>query len=398
MKLLRMSFDNVKMFENGKLNLDFFAQNKVFANDESVTLLEKPIYKSSVVAIAGINASGKSVALSLVDLALRVVEGRSIGLNRSKRGLPEVFSGNTNLSALLWFEGSLYLLKSNLVEQSASQSADISAGELSFGEETLFRIEQRPITKAVLSATDDELVSMGEEILRRSSLDLTQKRFLQRDVSIASAYADEIAPHQYLEAVDFPLVLQQGFNGLDEVLRTFDAGIEHLAVEDEGRAYQLKLKTCDKPLTLSREGLEDALSSGTVKGLIVVQRAVMILRIGGFLLLDEIENHLNRQLINVIIDLFTSAETNPHGATLLFTTHYPEVLDHLHRKDNVYFFTRSADALTSVVKYSTEVKRIENKKSEVFVSNFIRGTAPRFADILALREFAKRSIGASDAG
>ncbi|MEG0217718.1 MAG: hypothetical protein RR655_05265, partial [Raoultibacter sp.] len=72
MKPIRVAFDNIRMFEGGKFELDFFAQDKVFAGDESVTLLEKPLYKSNVVAIAGINASGKSVALSLMDLALRV--------------------------------------------------------------------------------------------------------------------------------------------------------------------------------------------------------------------------------------------------------------------------------------------------------------------------------------
>lgn len=397
MKLLRVSFDNLRMFEGGKLQLDFFAQDKVFAGDESVTLLEKPIYKNNVVAIAGINASGKSIALSLVDLALRVIEGRPVGLKGSERGLAEAFSGNTNLSALLWIEGKLYFLKSNLIAQSDFQNTDTLTGEFSFGEEVLRKIESKTITKAVLSANENDLVSIGDEIMRRSSLDANQKRFLQKDVSIASAYVDGTSTHLYLEAADSPLVLQQGFDGLDEVLRAFDSSIEHLTVEDEGRAYQLKLKTCERPLTLSREGLEDVLSSGTAKGLVVVQRAIMILRAGGFLLLDEIENHLNRQLVNVIIDLFASTETNPHGATLLLTTHYPEVLDHLRRKDNVYFFARGANALTSVVKYSSKVKRIENKKSEVFVSNFVRGTAPRFAEVTALREFAKSAVGAPNA-
>ena len=393
MKLLRVSFDNVRMFEHRKLQLDFFAQDKVFPDDESITLLEKPIYKSNVVAIAGINASGKSVALSLVDLALCIIEGRPIARKNLDHGLLEVFAGNTNMSALLWIEGSLHLLKSNLLIQNSVPGSEIITEAISFGEEVLLKIEPKAITKAILSASDDNLTAIGKELMRRSSLTPDQKRFLQKDVSIASAFVDPTTAHIYLEAVDFPLTLQQGFKGLDDVLRTFDSSIEHLAVEDEGRAYRLKLRTCNNPLTLSREGLEDVLSSGTIKGLIVVQRAIMVLRNGGFLLLDEIENHLNRQLVNVIIDLFASGETNPHGATLLFTTHYPEVLDHLRRKDNVYFFARSADALTSVVKYSSRIKRVENKKSEVFVSNFIRGTAPRFAEVSALREYARLAIG-----
>lgn len=396
MKLLRMTFDNVRMFEGGKLPLDFFAQDKVFAQDESVTLIKKPIYKSNVVAIAGINASGKSVAMSLVDLALRVIEGRPIGLKGREHKLSEVFSGSTTFSALLWGGNCLYLLESVISIQDPASNSDSLPGELFFEDEALYRVETKTLTKSILSARYDEIKARGTLVVRRSLLGEAERRFLQKDVSVAPAYVDGKTSHLYLEATDFPLDVGQGFDGLDEMLRTFDSSIEHLSVQDGGRAYQLKVKTREKPLTLSREGLEDVLSSGTVKGLLVLQRAIMILRLGGFLLLDEIENHLNRQLVNVIIDLFTNTQTNPHGATLLFTTHYPEVLDHLHRKDNVYFFARGADFLTTVVKYSTRVKRIENKKSEVFVSNFVRGTAPRFTEVSALRSYAAKAIGAGD--
>ena len=78
-------------------------------------------------------------------------------------------------------------------------------------------------------------------------------------------------------------------------------------------------------------------------------------------------------------------ETNPHGATLVFTTHYAEVLDNLHRKDCIYFLPRIAKNETEIVKYSSRVKWIENKKSEVFASNYIKGTALSFRKINALK-------------
>ena len=134
------------------------------------------------------------------------------------------------------------------------------------------------------------------------------------------------------------------------------------------------------------------LSSGTVRGLALVQRAVRALDAGGYLVVDEIENHLNRQLVHVVLDLFASKDTNPRGATLVFTTHYPQLLDHVHRKDNVFFLARSEDGTAEVVKYSTKVKRIENKKSEVFASNFIKGTAPRYTDVRALKSLVGKAV------
>lgn len=75
MKLLSLSFDHVNLFEDGAFGIDFFAGDKVPAGDESVTLLEKPLYINNVVALAGINASGKTTALRLITLALALFKG-----------------------------------------------------------------------------------------------------------------------------------------------------------------------------------------------------------------------------------------------------------------------------------------------------------------------------------
>lgn len=85
---------------------------------------------------------------------------------------------------------------------------------------------------------------------------------------------------------------------------------------------------------------------------------------------------MNRSLVATIIDLFASPITNPHGAQLVFTTHYPELLDVLRRKDNVYLLVRGDDLRTEVIKYSDRVRRIENKKSEVVLADLINPEFP----------------------
>ena len=110
------------------------------------------------------------------------------------------------------------------------------------------------------------------------------------------------------------------------------------------------------------------------------------------MIIDEIERGLNKSLVKVIIDLFLSSSTNPHGAQLIFTTHYPEILDFLPRKDDVYLLVRDANHETDVVKYSNKVKRIEYKKSEVVLSNYIKGTVPNYPDIRDLRDVVRNSV------
>ena len=61
-------------------------------------------------------------------------------------------------------------------------------------------------------------------------------------------------------------------------------------------------------------------------------------------------------------------------------------------KDNVFFLVRSGSDGAQVVKYGDRVKRIENKKSEVFASNYVKGTAPRYANVRALRDRVAKGV------
>ena len=73
MKLLSLSFDHVNLFEDGAFGIDFFAGDKVPAGDESVTLLEKPLYINNVVALAGINEPIEFLAVSLKRMAVSLL-------------------------------------------------------------------------------------------------------------------------------------------------------------------------------------------------------------------------------------------------------------------------------------------------------------------------------------
>lgn len=75
MKLLKVCFDHLTMFEDGLFDIDLFASDRVTASDESAFELADHLYVNSVVALAGINATGKTTALNLLELACRIVDG-----------------------------------------------------------------------------------------------------------------------------------------------------------------------------------------------------------------------------------------------------------------------------------------------------------------------------------
>lgn len=72
-------------------------------------------------------------------------------------------------------------------------------------------------------------------------------------------------------------------------------------------------------------------SSGTQGAFILLSRLLPALTFGGLAVIDEFENDLHPHMLEPILDLFASPVTNPHGAQLLFTCHAIEVLNILHK-------------------------------------------------------------------
>lgn len=385
MHAIWFSFDHLKLFKDGSLKIDLFASDKVPSTDESAFELSKPLYVNTVIALAGINASGKTTALKLINLGINILNHNSVRGIRLPERIADQFDGTTTFRAVGWEDGRLVLVESVLRfddNDEASGASDV----LLFDDETMWSVPLHGITKSML-ADWNQLVEKGSLTHSRKA---DAKRFghpFPQTFSMANLYNITRSLNDAIVAYEDGVRLASNFDGLDDVLRVFDPSIDHLEVVDEGRAFQLTFGGRE-PLVLSRQGLEEVLSSGTVRGLALVQAALSALKTGKYLLVDELENHLNRQLVNVVMDLFASRETNPMGATLIFTTHYPQLLDHIHRKDCVFFLVRNTENRTEVAKYSDRVKRIENKKSEVFASNYVKGTAPRYVDVARLRKIA----------
>ena len=54
------------------------------------------------------------------------------------------------------------------------------------------------------------------------------------------------------------------------------------------------------------------------------------------LIVDEIENHFHKTLVENMISLYKDKTVNKNNASLIFTTHYCELLDLFNRQDNIY--------------------------------------------------------------
>ena len=386
MRLVSVKFDHVKLFKDGIFSFDFFARDRVPSGDESVTRLNGQIYQNNVIALAGVNASGKTTALRIINAALEILKGYAPTGHAA-----ELFDGMTNALIVFWCDAKLYVLKA-LLETNHHPLSVEDEGEMRFVSEELYRLDGR-VTKKDLANASDILERTSPRLVRdRNALGEDQGLLLGDGGSIVRALRDSTYS-LFIDAFDHSGEIARGAERPAEFLRLFDPSIEHIELAGKN-SFGLRFANSDEELRLSASGVERVLSSGTLKGYAIIMRTLSALKYGAYCLIDEIEVHLNKQLVSVIIDLYASRETNPNGAVLIFSTHYPELLDCVHRKDNVYFLVRDPAHLISVIKYSDRVNRIENKKSEVFLSNYIDGTAPSYTNVRAVRDAAKRLVSA----
>ena len=400
MKLLKMRIDGALLFENHRLELDFIATDRVPRDEEGNIADVTPVsggssvYTQNVMGIVGVNASGKTTVLNLIRLVLGYLSGayimRSFDASSNRFGK---LGDRIVVSCIFADKGVYYLIESVLrhsvdVSESARLGDRRAVDAFSFEDEALWRVPSSKVTRKTITDIDSFKHS-AELFIKRNGdkgddkvLDDDRRTFLGDDMSIVSVVTGRRSlPVESLVRA-LPLISLP-----TPVVQAFDASIEYLTWNAERQVFHLKFNNESSERVLSSAAAAMVLSNGTIVGSELVERAIATLRSGGYLIVDEMETGLNRSLVGTVIELFASPVTNPKGATLLFSTHYPELLDVMRRKDNVYVLVRNDTHETEVVKYSARIKRIENKKSDVVINNVIKGSMPKYPDVQAMRDY-----------
>ncbi|MFT8704879.1 ATP/GTP-binding protein [Bifidobacterium aquikefiricola] len=442
MKILHLEMVGLNPFEGHSLKLDLFARDQVRDAGPGNGLMhigdkKSSIYSQNVVCITGINASGKTTSLRALDFVTNVLNGnigKYYGSYRQSDLL--AFESEISLSVIFALNNDFYLLESKLsrITEDDEGDADIDSDALQpfvFTQETMWRFNKTQPHKAQLSdpgmfrdnASIVKLripLSQKEQYNLQTSRDLEDECFLtdesvqflspQASISNAFTIGDQRLKALNSPDTETPDIVPTRFSVLfpasvdwrpmssiaNPILHVFDDSIEYFTT-DEQKKVHVKFSDSDKEMVMSRRYGSALLSSGTKRGALLVTQSIRTLRTGGYLFVDEIENSINKELVHMIVNLFVAKKTNPKGATLVFSTHYPELLDIINRKDNIYILRRSATSnRVQTVNYTDEVKRGELKRSEVFLSNYIGGTAPKATELTEiLRYVALRVRGAA---
>ena len=250
------------------------------------------------------------------------------------------------------------------------------------------------ITDERLWSKDSQKIKLKKNLFEFSDSELKIRRdqkeqFLMEDVSIIIAVNKENDSHFFLH--DMLRWTNHNIIGIlgrfpKELLMFLDPSIEYLRgdVNDKVTDIQLKFYGKEEISINNPLMLEHYLSSGTIKGLTVFMNALFSFYEGGYLLIDEIENHFNEEIVVTLVRFFLDKKVNKNGATIIFSTHYSELIDEFERNDGIYI-VRNRGGIEAE-KLSNILKRNDIKKSEAYDSGFLEGTVPAYEAYMALKK------------
>ncbi|MBQ8803929.1 MAG: ATP-binding protein [Tyzzerella sp.] len=381
MKVLRITAKGLPLFKE-ELDVSFYAQQRVAEDDKDILYsLFSNIYMNCADAFIGINAAGKTSVLKAIVLALNILNNQPINHIETRDILGDTPKAIINI---YFYSDSKEICRLETVITSEKSKTDSNYYRI-VDEKLWSKPQESVIVRKNL--TD---FSVYEPIAVRSK----EEAFLSDDVSIIIAHNKRQKEHMDIVS----LLSFTNINVLPfadevpvEIISFLDPTVEKLYFDksEKKTLIHLQFKGREEIVLNNSIELNHYLSSGTVKGIVTFTLAKEVLKTGGYLVIDEIENHFNKEIVSTLIRFFMDTKLNKKGGTIIFTTHYPELLDEYDRNDGIHII-RNKNGIT-VENLSNILKRNDIKKSEAYQSGFLEGTTPMYESYIQL----KRSIASS---
>ena len=367
-----MSVSGLTLFKD-TIDIDFYTEQRVSGdNNEMVTPCFGNVYTNNVISIVGINASGKTSLLKIISFVIEFMNGESIN-NISNI---DILDDTQNVTITAYFfdpkEG-IFKLESEIIRV-VNDNLDIRY--IINNERLWCKKVSRVKSKKDLFEFDDKCIIKERD---------NNAEFLKDDTSIIlslnkskSFYLKDLIQLTNLNFLrligDFP----------QELIAFLDPSIEYFSFDKITGESKLKFFDREEIIVSNPVIFEHYLSSGTIKGINVFINAMVVFEMGGYLIVDELENHFNREIVATLLRFFMNKSVNKNGATLIFSTHYAELLDEFERNDGIYI-VRNRNGI-SAQKLSNILTRNDIKKSEAFKSDFLKGTVPTYDSYMQLKK------------
>lgn len=383
MRLLKIFIQDMPRFK-GNIDIDFITKQRV-AEDDQEKLFNTfsnnytSIYTNQAISFIGLNASGKTTILKAISFVINLLNNEALNNIKSKEILDDLSDNEkVKITSFFYNDNSVYKLETH-IEKRVNQVDNES--KLIITEERLW---EKDATKV---KTKKSLFEFNDSDIRIERNE--KEQFLLNDVSVMIAINKE-------KQSNFPLrdmLMWTNHNMLNilgkfpkELLTFLDPSIEYFKCDIRKKPADIRLKfyESEEIILNNPSEIEKYLSSGTIKGINVFMNALLCFIEGGYLIVDELENHFNEEIVTTLVRFFMNPNVNRNGATLIYSTHYSELLDEYDRNDCIYIVRNRGGIYTENL--SLILKRNDIKKSEAYESGYLEGTVPIYESYMALKK------------
>ena len=176
-------------------------------------------------------------------------------------------------------------------------------------------------------------------------MDATDVSFNQKDLEVIKN--KKMTDRQFYES-----------KAIKEIIDCAEFGnqqIQFISDMDDEELSMVSLYKIPKPSDMSGElrmvvNSELVESKGTIHLIKLIQPFIDALKVGGTIVLDEMDSSLHFEIVVSLIRIFNNRQINTMGAQLIFNTHNPIYLDGtLLRHDQIVMVTKNKSDLTSEV-------------------------------------------------
>ncbi|MGN1405694.1 MAG: hypothetical protein ACI4WM_05450 [Erysipelotrichaceae bacterium] len=280
MKLLKVSARN---FMNHEISINLVPENK-YQDKRELIEIDKGLYVYRLFGITGFIATGKTIALKLLDTACSLLEEFKVST--------DIFYQDTEIEIYFYHKGYIYRYSTVL------NSFGI------YNERVIF---------------DDELIF--------------KKPYVSKETIFIEDGFEEYEDNNYIP--ENTSVMSNIFYQSDNCHLVFDKKCSLPELIDKYSFEEDLVNSIIFSFNVKTFKLNE-LSSGTQEGTKLFLYAMLAIREGKDLLVDDIDAYVYDNFINSMFRLFRSEEYNPKKASLIFTARHRDTICRLQRNDNSY--------------------------------------------------------------
>ena len=398
MKVIKIDILNHPLFEE-KVEVNFLLDGRVTTDEKHELLnLFNNYYLNYTYTFTGLNASGKTQLLNTISFALNLLQAQPINYRISFLPTDNILNldlGQTITFVIYFYENHHQKSTLNRLETTVSRKRDELDGQIKY----IIEEEDLTVKNTTGIRTKKDIFNFEEGIYLKKHERNNEDVYLglSQDVSMMNVFykKNDYQSLYFKDMVKFTnFNFFSGYGSIpEEIIKFLDPSIEKInfiSKQDNNEiGVEIQFKNKDRVVKLnSVTDIHTVLSSGTVKGMSLFMEMIVVLERGGVLIVDELENHFNREIAATLIKFFLDRKVNTNGAILIYTTHYAELLDMLDRNDAIFIVKKQAKI--NVEKLSASLKRNDVARSDQFIKGVLENTAPDYEAKMKLTHYLKR--------